>query len=100
MEGLEVVPIYKSLHKPNLVFGCEREPVLIAALIPLAMTLSAFSLLMLAAGVGFWIICSFFLRIMAKRDPLLTKLWIRFIKHQGHYPAKTSVWWVAQSKMK
>lgn len=97
---LETATIYKSLHKPNLFLGAEREPILIAALVPLALVPSAFSLIMLVVGVFFWVIASFFLRAMAKKDPLLTKIWLRFIKKQNYYPAKSNIWWVHPTKVK
>lgn len=89
---LQSATIHKALHKPNLVLGAEREPILFSALIPIALSLSAFHLLMVACGVVFWIISSFFLRIMAKKDPVLTRTWIRFIHFHHFYPAKSSVW--------
>lgn len=100
MDSLKPAAIHRSLHKPNLFFGAEREPIMLSALIPIAFTLSAFNLIMLLVGVGFWLLSSFFLQAMAKKDPMLGKLWMKFIKYKAYYPAKTSVWWKAQSKIK
>ena len=100
MGDLKSTTIHRSLHKPNLFFGAEREPILLAALLPIAFTLSAFNLIMLLIGVGFWVTASFFLRAMAKKDPMLGKMWMRFIKYKAYYPAKTSAWWKAPSKIK
>ncbi|MDR2503358.1 MAG: VirB3 family type IV secretion system protein [Deltaproteobacteria bacterium] len=92
--------IHRSLHKPNLVLGAEREPILTAALLPLAFTLSSFSLVMLLSGLAFWLIAGFFLRAMARRDPMLFKLWMRSVNYKGFYPARTNIWWRAQNRMK
>ncbi|MDR2893697.1 MAG: VirB3 family type IV secretion system protein [Deltaproteobacteria bacterium] len=98
MVELQSIAIHRSLHKPNLFFGAEREPILIAALIPTAFVLSSFSAVVLILGVAFWFIASFFLRAAAKKDPLLVRSWLRFIKYQPYYPAKTNIWQKTVSK--
>ncbi len=92
MSELNFVPIHRSLHRPNLILGAEREPLFLSMLLPVAFTLSSFSGLMLATSIIFWIIASFFLRNMAKSDPDMGKIWLRFRKYQNYYPAQPTVW--------
>ncbi|MDL2285493.1 VirB3 family type IV secretion system protein [Desulfovibrio sp. OttesenSCG-928-F07] len=100
MSDLAEIQIYRSLHRPNLVFGAEREPVLLAAILPVCLTYIAFSWQMIIVGFVFWFVCSFFCRIMAKYDPNLTKIFMRHINYQRFYPAKTSAFRQNNSKVK
>jgi type IV secretion system protein VirB3 len=97
---LNFCKIYRSLHKPNLFFGAEREPVLAVGVMALALTFSSFSPFVGGISLLIWIIALFFLRIMAKKDAMLAKIWLRHIRYQAFYPAKTGIWQRTQGKRK
>jgi type IV secretion system protein VirB3/type IV secretion system protein VirB4 len=44
------------------------------------------------AAATFWIVAVFALSRMAKADPIMSRVWLRHIKQQEFYPAKTSRW--------
>lgn len=86
------IPIHQSLHRHNLVLGAERELALSSALIALLVGIGGLTIISGLAAFVFWIAAIFVLRRMAKADPLMSKVWMRHIKHQIFYSAKSSRW--------
>ncbi len=84
--------IHQSLHRPNHILGAEREPVLCCALIAFLVGVGGFTLASAICGVGFWLFSVFALRLMAKRDPIMTQIWRKHIGQQDFYPASSSRW--------
>jgi len=89
---MRTVPIRQSLHRHNLVFGAERELVMFSALIALLVGVGGMTLISISTAVVFWIGSIFILRLMAKNDPLMSKVWLRHIKQQDYYLARSSKW--------
>ena len=86
------IPIHQSLHRPNHVLGAEREPVLCCGLISFLVGVGGFSLASALCALAFYIFALFVLRLMAKRDPIMTQVWRRHIAQQEYYSAKSSRW--------
>lgn len=84
--------IRQSLHRHNHVMGAERELVLGSGLIALLVGIGGLTIVSGIAAVVFWIIAVFALRQMAKSDPIMSKVWLRHIKQQDVYLAKSSRW--------
>lgn len=89
---MRTIPIRQSLHKHTTVLGAERDLVLLSALISLLTGIGGMTLIAGIAAVVFWACAVFFLRLMAKADPILSKVWFRQVKQQDYYPARSSVW--------
>jgi len=87
---LKCVPIYSALNKPMLFMGGERELMMLSALISLTLIFVALSTQSVILGIVLWIILSTLLRIMAKKDPLMSKIFIRQSKYQKFYRAVAS----------
>jgi len=83
--------IRRSLHRPALVLGGDRELVLLSGLAAFLTAMGGFSLLSAAAGLAFWLVALYWLRKWAKADPLMRPVWLRHIRQQDFYPARTSV---------
>ena len=84
-------PIHRSLIRPDLVAGCERTPLvfLIAAAFIFIVILQkpiiiAFGIMMVVGGFPL-------LRMLAKRDPMMYRVWTRHFGYQSHYPAHPSL---------
>ena len=86
------IPIHRSLIRPNLVAGADRELVIINLVVAIA----------LVFGIGFsWItvgIATFQLTLghfalvqAAKYEPLFRRIYLRHIQHRHYYPARSSV---------
>ena len=62
------------------------------ALIALLVGVGGMTLISGAVALVFWIAAVFVLRHMARTDPLMSKVWMRHIKQQDFYSAKSSRW--------
>lgn len=89
---MRTVPIRQSLHRHNQVFGAEREIVMFSALIALLVGVGGMTLISGVSAGLFWVCSIFVLRLMAKNDPQMSWVWIRHIKQQDYYPARSSRW--------
>jgi type IV secretion system protein VirB3/type IV secretion system protein VirB4 len=83
------LPIHQSLHRHAHVLGAEREPVMTAALIALLVGVGGLTAVSAVSAITFWIIAVFVLRRTAKADPVMSKVWLRHIKQQDFYLAKS-----------
>lgn len=84
--------IHKSLHRPNLIFGGDREAVMFSFLFAFCIGFGGFTLISAIAGIVFWIGSLMFWRRLAKKDPLYIKVYIRYIRQQRYYYAHKSIW--------
>ena len=81
------IPIHRSLNRPSLILGGERELVLMTMLFAAMICFTASSWVQLVVGVVFWLVVHTFLVEMAKNDPLMSKVYQRHVKYRAHYPA-------------
>lgn len=91
MEEPREVPLYQSANRPNLLMGCDREMVLLAALLSAALIFSVATLWSLAIGIAAWVAAVAVLSRMAKLDPLLRHVYVRHVKYADYYPAKSDL---------
>ena len=89
---MRTVPIRQSLHRHNLVFGAEREIVMFSALIALLVGIGGMTLISGVSACLFWLGSIFILRLMAKSDPQMSRVWIRHLKQQDLYSARSPRW--------
>ena len=87
------IPIHQSANRPNTLLGADREMVLLAIMIAFGMGLSLATL--------FWVGAVAVLQRMGKADPLLRQVYLRHIRYEDWYPAKSGVYSTsAQPSMK
>lgn len=86
------IPIRRSLHRHNLVFGAERNLIMFSALIAMLVGIGGLTLLSILTAAGFWVCSVIILRLMAKADPIMFQVWLRHIKQQDFYSARSSRW--------
>ena len=92
LSGLQRNRIHRALSRPNLLMGADRELVLItglAAIILIFVVLTIYSALF---GIAVWIVVVGVLRMMAKADPMMRKVYVRHISYKSTYKATTSPW--------
>jgi len=87
MYQLDVTAIHSALNRPLLVMGGERELMMLVALISLTMIFVALSIQSALLGIFIWFIFSSILRMMASKDPLLSRIYKRQFNYQKYYPA-------------
>lgn len=91
----ETATIHHSLVRPNLMMGCERELYLLTVMTS-AMLAGPSGIILgnwgtAIFGVLLWVIGTIGLGAMAKRDPLLSKIYRRGIRYRKRYVAKSYV---------
>ena len=70
--------------------GGERELVMFSAIVAGGLIISAQNLIALAFGLPMWIVCIYFLRVMAKADPYMSKVYSRQLSYQSYYGARST----------
>lgn len=90
-EDAREVPIYQSPNRHNLLLGCDREALLLVGLMAAALIFSVARLWAIVIGVVSFIAAVAFLSRMAKLDPLLRHTYVRHVRYQGYYPAKSGL---------
>lgn len=90
MDQLKAIPIHSALNRPNLFLGGERELMLLLGLMCALLVFIALTLPTIIMGAGIWIVFSSLLRMMAKSDPLMSKIYIKQIKYKSYYPAHST----------
>lgn len=70
--------------------GGDRELVMFSGLLAFALIFSAFEFKAFVFGTTLWVFALFALRLMAKNDPLLRKVYLRHRKYRTYYPARSA----------
>ncbi|TPM98672.1 conjugal transfer protein TrbD [Mesorhizobium sp. B2-1-5] len=89
---LHRVRIHRALSRPNLLFGADRELVLVtglASVILIFVVLTWFSAL---CGIALWAVIVGLLRLMAKTDPMMRTVYLRHIRYRPHYRPTSTPW--------
>lgn len=87
MSSLRKLSVSSSLTQPVLLLGGERMPVVITFVLFFIIILSDISILKTILGFVFLSISLALLRLMAKIDPQLIRIYLRRLQYQPFYPA-------------
>jgi type IV secretory pathway TrbD component len=90
--GLHRNRIHRALSRPNLLLGGDRELVLITGLATVILIFVVLTVYSAAFGVTVWICTVGVLRLMAKSDPLMRKVYIRHIRYRAFYRPTSAPW--------
>ncbi len=89
-ETLLKADFYSALNRQNLVFGCDRELILMTGVVAFALFFTGLTWVTAFTAIFIIVINSFFLRLMAKADPLMRHIFIRQVKYQNFYSARST----------
>jgi type IV secretory pathway TrbD component len=92
LSGLQRNRVHRALSRPNLLMGADRELVLITGLASVILIFVVLTIYSAVFGVAVWIVIVGALRMMAKSDPLMRRVYIRHISYKQYYRATTSPW--------
>lgn len=81
------IPLHRSLTRPILMLGAEREFVLMLAVLAGIFIFSLAKLWAAVIGVALWLVGMFFLTRAGRYDPQLSKTGIRSLRYRKFYPA-------------
>jgi len=87
---LEAIKVHSALNKSNLLLGGERELMLLVGLFSALMIFIAMTWQTFVIGIILWLILTMLLRMMAKADPLMSKIYLRHLKYKDFYMAHSS----------
>jgi type IV secretion system protein TrbD len=82
---LREVTIHSALNKPNLLFGADRELILVVGLISAVLIFLGMTVPTFVIGVIIWLVFSYALRKIANADPLMRKIYLRQLKYRKFY---------------
>lgn len=85
------LPVYRALNAPNLIFGCERYPFFFVGTLALAL-ISRFTWVTVFVGALLWALGIAALRKMAKSDPNMFLVYIRYARYRPFYSARSTAW--------
>lgn len=82
--------IHRALNRPNLFLGCDRELILSSLMIAAVLVLAVQTWWSVSLALVMWVVVVFWLRRMAKADPLMRLVYSRHMKYgQVHYPGRS-----------
>jgi type IV secretion system protein VirB3 len=84
--------VHRALSRPNLLMGADRELVLLTALAAVILIFVVLTWYAALFGIAIWLIALAALRMMAKADPLMRRVYRRHIAYKTFYRATSSPW--------
>jgi type IV secretion system protein VirB3 len=96
-DALRQTRIRRALHRPQQIWGGERELMLFSLLLAGGIIIAAMNSVATLIGVVLWLACVYGLRRMAKADPALSKIYLRQLRYGDYYGPFSRPWRMARS---
>ncbi|GAA2830606.1 type IV secretion system protein VirB3 [Aminobacter aminovorans] len=84
--------IHRALSRPNLLMGADRELVLVTGLAAVILIFVVLTLYSALIGIAVWIVVVAILRMMAKSDPMMRRVYVRHIAYRPYYRPTSTPW--------
>ncbi|MEI8703222.1 conjugal transfer protein TrbD (plasmid) [Mesorhizobium mediterraneum] len=84
--------VHRALSRPNLLMGADRELVLLTGLASVILIFVVLTWYAALFGVAIWLLAVAALRMMAKSDPMMRRVYIRHISYKPYYRATSTPW--------
>lgn len=84
--------VHRALSRPNLLMGADRELVLLTALAAVILIFVVLTWYAALFGIAIWLVAVAALRMMAKADPLMRRVYIRHVSYKQYYRATSTPW--------
>ena len=91
-DGLARTSIHRALSRPNLLFGADRELVLVTGLMTAILLFVVLTVASTILGLVLWLGIIALLRMMARQDPLMRRVYGRHIRYRNVYRPTSSPW--------
>lgn len=85
MSELQETPIRKALYRPNLFLGGDRMLMLTFLVLSVGLVAASMNMVALVCGTLIASVSVYGLRKMAKHDPLMWPVFIRFVNYRRYY---------------
>ena len=89
MAQLRHTALHRALNRPNLFMGGERELVLTSGLLCFGLAVASVNVLTTVVGLVLWFLIIALLRMMAKADPAMSRVYLRQLRYREHYAARS-----------
>lgn len=92
---LRRTPLHRSVLRSQMMFGAEREPALVAALISALVGFSGYlggNLMVFVSALPLWMLLIWGLRTLAKSDNQMKAVYLRHVKYLPYYTARSTPW--------
>jgi len=90
MDELQRVPIYQAINKPVLYFGAERSLVIMLGAMSGMLMWMGGTWFTFFVGLVIWFIGIYYLREMAKKDPIMSIVFRKYQYYKTFYPGYTT----------
>ena len=90
--SLQRTRIHRALSRPNLLMGADRELVLVTGLASIILIFVVLTWVSALFGLAVWTLIVGLLRMMAKADPQMRRVYLRHITYRSHYRPTSSPW--------
>ena len=90
--SLQRTRIHRALSRPNLLMGADRELVLVTGLASIILIFVVLTWVSALFGLAVWTVIVGLLRMMAKADPQMRRVYLRHITYRSHYRPTSSPW--------
>ncbi|WP_298987359.1 conjugal transfer protein TrbD [uncultured Roseibium sp.] len=84
--------IHRALSRPTLLFGADRELVLVTGLASVILIFVILKPYAAVLGVAIWIVVVGMLRMMAKADPRMRAVYLRHVRYRAYYRPTSTPW--------
>ncbi|MUZ74771.1 conjugal transfer protein TrbD [Agrobacterium vitis] len=84
--------IHRALSRPNLLMGADRELVLLSGLAAIILIFVVLTWYAAIFGLALWLVAIAALRMMAKSDPLMRRVYLRHVSYKSSYRATSTPW--------
>lgn len=84
--------VHRALSRPNLLMGADRELVLVTGLAAIILIFVVLAWYAALFGIAIWLVAVAALRMMAKSDPLMRRVYVRHISYRPHYRPTATPW--------
>ena len=88
--SLRTIPIRQAGNRHNLFMGGDRELVMFSGLLAGALVFSAQEWKATIFGILLWFTSLYLLRLMARSDANMRKIYMRHRRYKAYYPARST----------
>lgn len=89
---LATARIHRALSRPTLLFGADRELVLLTGLVAVILVFVVLTVGSAMLGAVTWVLVVGVLRMMAKVDPLMRGVYLKYITYRPYYRPTSTPW--------
>lgn len=84
--------VHRALSRPNQLMGADRELVLLTGLAAVILIFVVLTWYAALFGIAVWLVVVGALRMMAKADPLMRRVYVRHVSYKPYYRATSTPW--------